>query len=69
MLSFVNNQIKGLADTFLTGIEADVNPGMEKRQFSKIPFENRKNMLFQIVACNSSNHPPWARRGRYNMWD
>jgi hypothetical protein len=33
MLSFVNNQIKGLADMFLTGIEADVNPGTEKWQF------------------------------------
>jgi hypothetical protein len=32
-------------------IEENVNPGMEKRQFSKIPFENRQNMQSQIVVC------------------
>ena len=35
ILSFVNNQIKGLADTFLTGIEADVNPGLKKSSFKR----------------------------------
>jgi len=31
-------------------IEENVNPGAEKWQISKIPFENRKNMQFQIVV-------------------
>ena len=42
--TLVYNQINRLPDTFLTGIEADVNLGTEKGQSSKIPFEKRKNM-------------------------
>jgi hypothetical protein len=34
-------------------IEENVNPGIGKRQFSKIPFENRQNMQSQIVVCHS----------------
>jgi len=36
-------------------VEENVNPGRGKRQFSKIPFENRKNMHSQIVVCDSRN--------------
>jgi hypothetical protein len=48
-------QISELADRFLMEIEEKVNPGTEKRQFSKIPFENSKNMQSQIVICHSRN--------------
>jgi hypothetical protein len=48
-------QINGLADRFLMEIEENVNPGMEKRQFSKMAFENRKNMQSQIFVCDSRN--------------
>jgi hypothetical protein len=34
-------------------IAENVNPGTEKRQFSKIALENRKNMRSQIVVCHS----------------
>jgi len=34
-------------------VEENVNPGTEKRQFSKIPFENRKNMHSQLVVYDS----------------
>jgi hypothetical protein len=46
-------EISGLADNFLMKIKENVNPGTGKRQFSKIPFENRKNMQSQIVVCDS----------------
>jgi hypothetical protein len=48
-------QIRGLADRFLMEIVGNVNTGMGKRQASKIPFENRKNMQVQIVVCDSRN--------------
>jgi hypothetical protein len=38
-------------------IEENVNPGTEKRQFSKIPFENRQNMRYQLVVCDSRHLP------------
>jgi len=47
----LNFEISGLAHSFLIKIEENVNPGTEKRQFSKIPFENRQNMQSQIVVC------------------
>jgi len=53
LATFFNFEISGLADRLLREIEENVNPGMAKRQFSKIPFENRKNMPFQIVVCHS----------------
>ena len=59
LATFFNFEISGLADTFLMEIEENVNPGIEKRQFSKIPFENRKNMQSQIVACYSRDLPIW----------
>ncbi len=34
-------------------IEENVNAGIEKRQFSKIPFDYLKNMQSQIVVCDS----------------
>ena len=34
-------------------IEANVNPGTEKRHFSKIPFENRGNLQSQIDFYNA----------------
>jgi hypothetical protein len=37
-------------------IEENVNAGTEQQQFSKIAFENRKNMQSQIVVCDSSNY-------------
>jgi hypothetical protein len=46
-------EISGLADNFLMKIKENVNPGMEKWEFSKIAFENRKNMQSQIVVCHS----------------
>ena len=36
-------------------IEENVNPGTGKRQFSKIPFGNRKNMQSQIVVCEQTS--------------
>jgi hypothetical protein len=51
LAKFFNHEIRGLADRFLTEIEEDVNPGTEKRQFSKIPFGNQKNMQPEIVVC------------------
>jgi hypothetical protein len=34
-------------------IEENVNPGMGKREVSKIPFDYRKNKQSQIVVCHS----------------
>jgi hypothetical protein len=48
-------EIKWLANRFVMEIEENVNLGREKPQFSKIPFEYRKNMQSQIVVCHSSN--------------
>jgi hypothetical protein len=53
LATFFNFEIKGLADRFLMEIEENVNPGTEKRQFSKIPFEDRKHMQSQTVVCYS----------------
>jgi hypothetical protein len=47
-------EIRGLADMFLMEIEENVNPGMEKRQFSKMAFENRKNMQFVQRRSNTA---------------
>ena len=44
LATFFNFEINGLADRFVMEIEENVNPGTGKRQFSKMPFENRKNM-------------------------
>ena len=55
LAKFFNHEIRGLADRFLMEIEENVNPGTERRQFSKIPFENRKNMQVQIVVCDGRN--------------
>jgi len=51
-----NFEISGLPDRFLMEMEENVNPGMGKGQFSKIPFENRTNMQSQIVAYDSRTH-------------
>jgi hypothetical protein len=51
-------EISGLADNFLMKIKENVNPGMEKWEFSKIAFENRKNMQSQIVVCHSRDLSP-----------
>jgi len=53
LTKFFNFEISGLTHSFLMRIEEDVNPGTENRQFSKIPFENRKNLQSQIVICDS----------------
>jgi hypothetical protein len=53
LATFFNIQISGLADRFVMEIAENVNPGTEKRQFSKIALENRKNMRSQIVVCHS----------------
>ena len=58
-LPFFNFEIKGLADSFLMEIEQNVNPGMEKGQFLKIPLGNRKNMQCQIVACDQQRVVFW----------
>jgi hypothetical protein len=42
LATYFNFEISGLSDRFLMEIEENVNPGTEKGQFSKIPFENRK---------------------------
>ena len=52
LATFFKPEINGLGDGFLMKIEENVNPGTEKRQFSKIPFENLKNMQSQIVVCD-----------------
>lgn len=44
LATFFNIQISGLPDRSLMEIGENVNLGMEKRQFSKMAFENRKNM-------------------------
>jgi hypothetical protein len=48
-------------------IEEKVNPGTEKRQFSKIPFENSKNMQSQIVVCDSRDHQLSLSNTQHNM--
>jgi hypothetical protein len=54
LANFFNIQINRLADSFLMEIGANVNPGTGKPRFSKIPFENRTNMQFQIVVCEAA---------------
>jgi hypothetical protein len=44
LAKFFNIQINGLSDRFVMEIRENVTPGTEKRQFSKIALENRKNM-------------------------
>jgi hypothetical protein len=44
LLPLFNIQIRGLADRFLMEMLRSVNLRTEKAQFSKIPFEDRKNM-------------------------
>jgi len=46
LVTFFNFEINRLTDRFIVEIEENVNPGTEKRQFSKTAFENRKNMQF-----------------------
>jgi hypothetical protein len=53
LAKFFNLEINGLADRFLMESKENVNPRMEKGQFSKIPFYNRKNMQSHIVVCYS----------------
>ena len=38
-------------------IKENVNPQTERRLFSKIPLENRKNMQSQKVTCDSRDRP------------
>jgi hypothetical protein len=40
LATFFDSKISVLADRFLMEIEENVNPGTEKRQFSKITLEN-----------------------------
>jgi hypothetical protein len=49
-------------------IEENVNPRTEKRQFSKMPSENRKNMQSHIVTCDSSDYNSTRIRWDCHMW-
>jgi len=44
-------------------IEENVNPGTERRLFSKIAFENRKKMQSQSVACDQQKSQIWREGG------
>ncbi len=52
---FFNFEISRLAHRFLLKIEENVNPWTEKKRFSKIRFENRKNMQSQRVVSVSKS--------------
>ena len=55
-------EISWLADSLLMKIEENVNPGTEKREFSKIPFDYLTNMQSQIVVCDRSrNQRCWVQ--------
>jgi hypothetical protein len=41
---------------------------METKQFSKIPFENRKNCQYQIVVCVAGNQRCSVTRPISYMW-
>jgi hypothetical protein len=68
LATFFNFEINRLADRFLMEIEENVNPGKETGQFSKIPFENRKNMQSHIVACDSRYLLSWTDSADLNTW-
>jgi hypothetical protein len=50
-------------------IEENVNSGMERGQFSKIPIEYRKNMQSRIVTCDTRRLYVWrkAKTARYRQ--
>jgi hypothetical protein len=68
LATFFNFEINRLADRFLMEIEENVNPGKETGQFSKIPFENRKNMQSHIVACDSRDRNSKPIIYDYYVW-
>ncbi len=49
-------------------IEENVNAGIEKREFSKIPFDYLINMQSQIVVCDG-RHPHFKPAlANHKMW-
>jgi hypothetical protein len=68
LATLFNIEISGLPDRFLTEIEENVNVRTQNEVFSKITFENRKNMQSHIVVCDSRDRQYWYINAGHNIW-